>query len=270
MRLEPDGERMIVEHYRGSASDYLIFLFHDVSYRFAAPQVAGGDVLDLGCGSGYGSAMLAREAKSVIGVDVSAAAIEHARERYGCQNTTFRQISPTEGLPFESGTFDSAVCFQVIEHVQDDRRFVAEIARVLRPGGLAILATPDRSTRLLPGQKPWNRWHIREYSATRLRRLLAAEFADVSVQYMSGAEGVIDIELARASRLKWLTMPFTVPVIPEPVRFWALSTLRRLQDARRPKAPAAQNYGFSVDDLWIGDSPARSVNLVALARTAAS
>jgi SAM-dependent methyltransferase len=266
MRLEPDGERMVVELYHDTPSDYLIYLFHEVSYRFAMPLVAGRDVLDLGCGSGYGSAMLAEAAARVVGVDVSAAAVEHARTRFSRGNTTYRQISPDGGLPFEDREFDCVVCFQVIEHVKDDRRFVSEIARVLRPGGVAILATPDRSTRLLPGQKPWNRWHLREYSAAGLSHVLTTAFQDVSMRYMSGAPGVIDIELRRAARLRWLTIPFTLPIVPEALRFWGLSALRRLNERRKAKAALSTDFGFNAGDLWIGEEAARSVNLVAVAR----
>lgn len=267
MKLEPDGERMVVEHYHGSASDYLIYQFHLVSYRFAYDIVCGGDVLDLGCGSGYGSALLAEGAKSVVGVDVSAAAIDYARDRHSRSNIAYRQISPDAPLPFENASFDSVVCFQVIEHVRNDCWFVSEIARVLKPGGIAIIATPDRSTRLLPGQKPWNRWHVKEYSAGGLSRVLKTSFDEVSMQFMSGTSGVIDIEIRRSTRLKWLTLPFTVPIIPEWLRFLGLSSLRRLQDAARPqRLKQKEDFGFTSDDLWIGRSPSKSVNLIALAR----
>jgi SAM-dependent methyltransferase len=267
MKLEPDGERMIVEHYRSSASDYLIYLFHEVSYRFAQPFAAGRDVLDLGCGSGYGTAMLAEQARSVVGVDVSTAAISHAQTSYSRPNASFRSIAPDERLPFETASFDTVICFQVIEHVGNEDQFVSEIFRVLRPEGVAVLATPDRSTRLFPGQKPWNRWHLREYSDESLHRLLAKQFPDVTIQFMSGAEDIIAVELDRCRRLKWMTLPFTAPFVPEPLRVAGLSGLRWLKDTLTSRPPAEPaDFSFTVEDLWIGPSPQGSTNLVAVAR----
>jgi SAM-dependent methyltransferase len=263
MQLEPDGERMVVEYYKRSASDYLIYLFHEVGYRFAQARVKGADVLDLGCGSGYGSAMLAEVAGHVTGADVSPSAVAHARREFSRPNLTFTELPATSGLPFEDQRFDAVVCFQVIEHVADDRHFVREIARVLRPGGVAILATPDRSTRLFAWQKPWNRWHLREYSGAGLEGLLKSAFGEVEMLFMSGTPSVIEIELKRCRRLRWATIPFTLPALPHRLRFWGLSLLRLLSAKTSNSEPAAFNFGL--EDLSIGKNPARSVNLLAVA-----
>ena len=265
MQLEPDGERMVVEYYRRSPNDYLIYIFHEVSYRFAQARVAGAKVLDLGCGSGYGSKMLAEVAGHVTGADVSANAVAHARREFSRPNLEFAELPAAGGLPFEDQSFDAVVCFQVIEHVPDDRHFVREIARVLRPGGVAILATPDRSTRLFSWQKPWNRWHLREYSAARLENVLRSAFGETEMFFMSGTPSVIELELKRCRRLKWATIPFTLPGLPDALRFRGLSFLRSLS-SRMSGGGEQPTFGFGPEDLSIGKDPAMSVNLLAVAR----
>lgn len=269
MDLEPDSERMVVEHYRSSPGEYLIYLFHEATYRHALPAARDADVLDLGCGSGYGSAMLAEVAKSVVGVDVSGAAVAYAREHYGRANARFETIAPHGALPFRDGQFDLVTCFQVIEHVADPAAFVRELARVLKRGGTAIVATPDRATRLLPGQRPWNRWHLVEYSGVTLERLLRTAFGAVEMRYMSGRDDVIELELARCRTVRWAALPFTFPGAPETWRQAGLALLHRLRPRAAPAAAtgaALRDFGFGVDDLAISESPARSVNLVATAR----
>jgi SAM-dependent methyltransferase len=264
--LEPDGERMVVEYYQSSPEEYLIYLFHEASYRFAQNLVKGS-VLDLGCGSGYGTAMLSRTAQRVVGADVSLKALEHARKEFGRNGVEFFQLSEDLGLPFADREFDAVVCFQVIEHVRDHERFAAEIARVLKPHGLAILATPDRSTRLFSWQKPWNRWHLREYSAETLSGVLSPFFNSVEMRFMSGTPEVIDLELARCRRTKWATIPFTLPVIPEWARFLGLSMLRAIRRKPASTSPSVEaSYSFGVEDISINSLPMNSVNLVAVAR----
>ena len=174
MQLEPTGERLVVEHYKSSPEDYVIYLMHQVSYRFAKPLVRGKRVLDLGCGSGYGSAELAKVATEVHAVDVAEDVVAYAREHYKRENLTYTRIDPETPLPFADGAFDAVISFQVFEHVVDVRHHLSEVRRVLAPGGQLVLATPDRSTRLLPLQRPWNRWHVKEYGARALRAALAS------------------------------------------------------------------------------------------------
>jgi SAM-dependent methyltransferase len=99
-------------------------------------------VLDLGCGEGYGSALLSRDALEVVGFDYSPAAISHATQTYGSRNLRF-ECGDARSLNFDSGQFDVVACFELIEHIQDDQTLLAAAARVLRPGGRLILSTPN-------------------------------------------------------------------------------------------------------------------------------
>lgn len=265
MQLEPTGERMIMDQYKSSPEDYVIYLLHIATYRFAEQYTRGKQVLDYGCGSGYGSAQIADSAASVIAVDVASDAVEYARAAHQKPGLDFQQVSPDGALPFSDGAFDVVLSFQVFEHVRNTSNYLREIRRVLKPGGLLILVTPDRSTRLLPGQRPWNRWHLHEYGSAELRNLLAPVFKDVQMMGMGGRPDFINVEIKRCAKLKWMTFPMTLPVLPDSLRVGLLNILHKLRGERGGK-PAETDFGFSVDDVVIGENVTPSVNLVALAR----
>jgi SAM-dependent methyltransferase len=264
MNLEPTGERMVLEHYKSSPEDFVIYLMHEATYRFAAAYTAGKRVLDYGCGSGYGSAFIADGAASVVGVDVADDAIRYARATFARANLDFRTIDPSAPLPFPDGSFDVVLSFQVFEHVTDTDHYLREVRRVLTPNGRLVLATPDRSTRLLPAQRPWNRWHVHEYDRRGLRDVLARHFNDVQVLGMGGTPEVIGIELRRCRRIKWLSLPFTLPFLPDRWRVHALNAVHRVRGAEA-RTGQARDYPFGVEDIRIAADARPSLNLVALA-----
>ena len=265
MELEPSGERMILEAYQSSPEDHLIYLMHLATYRFALPYTVGKRVLDYGCGSGYGSSMIAESAVSVIGVDVAEDAVAYATRHFANDKLGFQRVSPDSALPFDDGAFDTVLSFQVFEHVEHESRYLSEIARVLAPGGTLVLATPDRSTRLLPLQQPWNRWHLREYSEASLRRRLERNFRSVEVMGMGGEKAVLGIELKRCARLKWMTLPMTLPIYPRALRVGMLNLVHRLR-GRPPSTSVPTDFGFDESAIRIGHGISPSVNLIAVAR----
>lgn len=277
MNLEPTSERMFEEYRASSPQSYLIYLFHIATYDYVRELVRGKDVLDFGCGTGYGTARLGDHCAKIVGIDISGEAIEHAVGKYRRDNLTFLKIAPVEErpLPFHDESFDVVLSFQVIEHVRDVTAYLTEIRRVLRPGGLLVVATPDRSSRLLPLQKPWNMWHLREYSESALRGLIGTQFANVTVKKMGGRPDVIAIEARRTRWLRWALLPLTLPFLPDPLR---ISSLRFAQQKGRRLSPAlgrrltqtrsdaarADGFGFDVADLRISDHEDPSVNLIAM------
>lgn len=264
MKLEPTGERMIVEHYKSSIEDYVIYLMHVATYRFAEPFARNKRVLDYGCGSGYGAAQMAKVASSVDAVDVADDAIAHAREQFPRANLRFHTIDPSAPLPFADESFDTVLSFQVFEHVTNVDHYLGEIRRVLIPGGTLVLVTPDRSARLLPLQRPWNRWHVREYSVRSLTSTMQRAFPDVQMQSMSGRRDVIDVELRRSRKLKWLMLPFTLPLLPDSARVGLLNIIHSLRG--RPEAKSvALEFDFDDSVIQIGSGLTPSVNLVAVA-----
>lgn len=266
MELEPTGERMIMQEYKSSPQDYLIYLLHIATYRFAEAYTQGKRVLDYGCGSGYGSAQVSRTAASVVAVDVAEEAVAYASSHFSHPNLSFQRVDPNRPLPFADASFDTVLSFQVFEHVADTGRYLAEIRRVLVPGGTLVLVTPDRSTRLLPGQKPWNRWHLHEYSKAELVAKISPLFDSLEVMGMTARADMIDVEIRRCTKLKWLSLPFTFPGIPDRWRVAALNQVHRLRGSRGGEAVESE-FGFSVDDIHIGADASPSVNLVAIART---
>jgi SAM-dependent methyltransferase len=272
VELESSGERLIEDAYLRSPEAYLIYVMHIAAYRFAERMCEGKAVLDLGCGTGYGSARIARVAASVHGVDVDEDAVRFASTRHVESNLVYSPISPSAPLPFRDESFDVVLSFQVIEHVDDDRRYLREANRVLRTGGTLIVVTPDRRHRLLPGQRPWNRWHVREYSARQLARKISAAF-DLEQSLRMGAPWEIArMEIRRYRKTMWLTLPFTLPFIPDALRRKLLDFLHSLRSppprVRADDAPASRSFGFDENALVIDANPPNSLNLVMVATKA--
>ena len=265
IKLEPTGERMIMEEYHACAEDHLIYVMHMSSYKFARHYTEGKRVLDFGCGSGYGSASIAETARSVQAVDVAQDAVDYAKANFSRPNLFFTRIAPDAQIPFADESFDVVLSFQVFEHVKNTNFYLHEVRRVLVPGGRLILITPDRSTRLLPLQQPWDRWHLREYSQGELRRILRGFFPQSEVMGMSGRPDVIDLEIRRCRRIKWLTLFCTLPLTPHTLRVAALNTIHRYR-GRGGTAKPSRAYDFSEDDIYIAPNAAPSVNIVCVCK----
>ena len=153
-----------------------IWIEHWHRYHFARRWVEGRAVLDVACGEGYGSALLAKSAASVVGVDVAPEAIAHARAAYAsCRNIRFEQ-APCTQLPLPDASIDVVVSFETIEHIDGQELFLREIARVLRPGGLLILSCPNR-LEYRDRRGFVNPFHVKELYRDELAALLAPKFA---------------------------------------------------------------------------------------------
>jgi 2-polyprenyl-3-methyl-5-hydroxy-6-metoxy-1,4-benzoquinol methylase len=174
--LELTGERTLPDV---PAENYW-FRRHLAVYEWIAERVAGGRVLDLACGEGYGSDVLAQSAREVVGLDANPEAHEHARLRYRRPGLRFeRGMVETFGEP---GGYDAVVFLQTIEHVQDPAAVLEHIRALLSPGGVAYVSTPNVLTLAPRGaERSGNPWHIKEYRAEEFRELCAAAFAHVEL-----------------------------------------------------------------------------------------
>jgi SAM-dependent methyltransferase len=183
------------------------FRRHEVVYRQLAPRCAGRDVLEAGCGEGYGADLIAGFARHVLAADYDEAAVAHVRARYPAVEVLQANLAE---LPLPDASVDVVVNFQVIEHLWDQAQFVAECARVLRPSGLLMVSTPNRIT-FSPGRDtPVNPFHTRELNAAELTELLVdGGFGAVSLsglfhgprlREMDARHGgsIIDAQIARA------------------------------------------------------------------------
>lgn len=265
--IEMDGERVIESEYRKSLGGQVIHAMHLATYDFARPYCVAKSVLDLGCGSGYGTARIADGASDVTGVDVSAGAVAYANQRYQARNLSFQTIRAEARLPFYDQNFDTVLSFQVIEHVRDARRYLEEAKRVLRPGGRLVLVTPDRRLRLLPGQRPWNRWHLHEYSQRSLVKLVEEVLEVEAVFGMGVSDEMARIELGRYRRTKWMTLPVTLPFIPEKLRRKGLDLLHAVAGRlSRPVPSGSVEQVFDESQVRFSSRERRSLNVAVVAR----
>src|SRR6201997_1610428 len=183
------------------------FRRHEVVYQQLAQHCAGRDVLEAGCGEGYGADLISRVARRVIALDYDEATVAHVRARYPRVEVIHGNLVE---LPLPDQSVDVGVNFQVIEHLWDQPQFVGECFRVLRPSGLLMVSTPNRIT-FSPGRDtPVNPFHTRELNADELTELLIdGGFSDVSIsglfhgprlREMDARHGgsIIDAQIARA------------------------------------------------------------------------
>lgn len=147
------------------------FQRHLVVYRWIAERVVGRRVVDLACGEGYGSDVLAQTAATVVGVDANPEAHEHARLRYRSANLHFER----DLVERWNGEVEDVVFLQTIEHVQDPGALLDRLVGMLGPGGALYLSTPNVLTLAPAGaQRSANPWHVREYRPAELAGLLAS------------------------------------------------------------------------------------------------
>ena len=151
--------------------------FHLAFYRYAALRAKGADVLDIGCGYGYGSHLLSKTARSVTGIDFHPPAIAFAKEQYLVPNLSYREHDANLPLPFEDGSFDLIVSSEVIEHMHKQNELIEEIARVGRPGGHVIIKTPNIVND--PGGQNPHHEHI--FSLKEFRDLMTSVFPQTEV-----------------------------------------------------------------------------------------
>ncbi len=143
---------------------------HHAAYAFARARAAGRQVLDFGCGSGYGAAELAEVARSVVGVDRFIPAPSDRR-----RSVSYVQAD-LERAPLSSSHFDLVVSFQVIEHLVDPDRYLGAIAGSLKPEGQALISTPN----LLQSDCE-NPFHVHEYAPGELADCLREYFDEVEM-----------------------------------------------------------------------------------------
>ncbi|MEA2458766.1 MAG: hypothetical protein QOC95_1738 [Thermoleophilaceae bacterium] len=150
---------------------------HLVVYRWIADRCRGLDVVDLACGEGYGTHVLAGRAARVTGVDANPEAHDHARLKYTRPGVRFvRDLVETFSEPC-----DAVVFLQTIEHVQNPGEILDHLRSMLRPGGVAFVSTPNVLTLAPDGEKSGNPWHVKEYRAEEFRELCEGSFDQVEM-----------------------------------------------------------------------------------------
>ena len=154
-----------------------IRLEHVHRYAAVLDLTADKHVLDIASGEGYGSFMISESAKTVVGVDIAEDAIRHASTTYKKGNLKFSVGSATQ-LNFAAESFDVVVSFETLEHLAEHELMVSEIRRVLKPGGIFILSTPNRPVYSKNGAFK-NEFHIKELDFIEFHGLLTNFFPKV-------------------------------------------------------------------------------------------
>ena len=248
---------------------------HLATYNFALKYVKNKRVLDFGCGAGYGSQVLAREAASVVAVDISPEAIEYAIKTYPNNNLEFKEL--TEFISMDE-KFDVITSFQVIEHVTKVNDYITKLKNKLKPGGLLIISTPDRSDRLFNIiQKPWNIFHIREYSDVSLQRFLKKYFHDTNILKITSHQDFVKHEILRRKKQRLITLPCTLFFYPNFLRIgllksqaWLFKKLKQILKGNdhlsSSEIPDHSFLNYTVEDIQISECPQTSTDLIAVCR----
>jgi SAM-dependent methyltransferase len=212
--LDLDGERTLPD----VPEENYWFRRHLVVYEWIARRIVARRVVDMACGEGYGADLLARSARTVVGVEANPDAFEHARLRYRRPNLRFVRAM----VETHAERCDAVVCLQTIEHLHDPGAVLAHFRTMLAPGGVAYVSTPNVLTLAPPGaERSGNPWHLREYRPEEFRELCAAHFGTVELLGLFHARKLAAHQVA-LDRLGWdaiharlrLTRPFYDRFVP--------------------------------------------------------
>ncbi len=231
------------------------------AYVVSKPYVHG-DVLEVGCGEGRGVGALLAQARSFTAVDKITALIDKLKMRFPSGRFISMNIPPLRGLP--DNAYDCVVSFQVIEHIQDDVLFLKEIHRVLKPGGIALLTTPNRKMSLSR-----NPWHIREYLPAELKALAENFFSDVQVKGITGNEKVMAYyeqnkkSVSRITRFDFFDLQYRLPaaILRIPYEILNRWNRNRLQSKDRHLVMDIRH-----EDYIVTDDASNALDLLLIAR----
>lgn len=142
---DPSGERFAMS----GPVPWSEVQYHLSRYQFAAGYAQGKNVLDVACGTGYGTCLLSQVSSHVIGADISLESLSSARRRYRNANLHYVCLD-AQAFPFKEGSFEAVISLETVEHLVEPRGFLEECVRVLRPGGVLVLSTPNRDSHFWP------------------------------------------------------------------------------------------------------------------------
>ena len=155
------------------------------AYEYARPLIKGKKVADIGCGNAYGTALMAADAASIVGVDYDQQTLDENRARYkNLANLSFERAT-VPPIPFPDNSFDVVTTFQFIEHIHQRREFMIECLRILKPGGTVIITTPNIKRSLAR-----NPYHIHEYTFAEMQTEAGSVTPQFDLQGLNGNEAV--------------------------------------------------------------------------------
>jgi SAM-dependent methyltransferase len=234
-------------------------LRHRAAYQEAirlAGELGARSVLEMGSGTGYGAAELAAALPSVVAVDRVAPLAS------GRSSTARFLRADLEAMPLRPGVFDLVVSFQVIEHLSDPRRFLDALAGHLKPTGIALVTTPNRSSS--DGENPF---HVHEYEAAELRALLETRFESVVMQGVSARGDALRYHQKRLARIRRIVRIDPLGLrrrIPRAVVEWLFARLAIV--VRRGIARDDDLSAIRLEDFPIEPAHPDSLDLLAVCR----
>lgn len=155
------------------------------AYEYVIPLIHDKEVLDLGCGLAYGTSIMAKSAKTLVGVDYDAEVIKHNTQKYASIPQLSFKASSLPPIPFPDNTFDFVTAFQFIEHLHERRRLIEEIARVLKPGGTMLITTPN-----ILKSNARNPFHVHEYTFPEMQQEVGSVFKQFTLKGLKGNDKV--------------------------------------------------------------------------------
>jgi SAM-dependent methyltransferase len=250
-RVAPESHRNLAE--------YLLFRRHRFAYDEAFSRLpVDAVVADVGCGYGYALEMLAGKARQVYAIDAAETALRCLPDLPNVQKVR----AFADAIPLESESVDCVVAFQLLEHLPAGRVAPAlhEFLRILRPGGRVLATTPNARWRLFPGQRPWNPYHVLEYTAEDLAGLCRASFGhDWRLRSVVGRSGAQAIEIARVA-------PNRMQHHPRGLRrrlskLWTYYGPARVAQWRKRGTVAVADAHRGMDWFEFSDDPAKGLDL---------
>lgn len=243
-----------------------IYHLHHSRYRFAAGLAKSRRVLDVACGTGYGTAEIAAGARRVTAIDLSPATLRDAAATYNSARTDFAAMNAVD-LALAAGSFDLVVAFEMIEHMADPDRCLQELHRVLEPGGTLIISAPNRAVHSPGRQSPLHRWHYFEPTVDEFRRLLTEGGFTIDQLLGQHANTRIGTTLAESKRNSLVVAAvrigqFALPKMPPFLQRLTLRTIRSRRFLWRllPSYQPADEGDISFSP----ESPESAMNLVAV------
>ena len=228
------------------------------AYYLAIDEVKG-DLLEIGCGEGRGVHLFKDKVSSFTGIDKIQEVVDNLTHQYPEAKFQQANIPP---LPFADEQFDSVISFQVIEHIKDDKKYLEEIARVLKQGGKALLTTPNIKKSLSR-----NPWHIREYTADQLESLCKPYFAEVKMLGVAGNDKVMEYytqnkaSVEKLMRFDVLNLQYHLPAFMLKIPYEFMNRLNRnkLQDNDDSLVASIHH-----EDYLLSENAAASLDLFAV------
>jgi len=233
--LENDYERMVPEFHRQT----LTYAEHISRYMSAQDIVTGKVVLDIASGSGYGTQLLGETAQYVYGVDVNERSVTYAQANYARDNVEYK-VGDGEKIPLPDNSVDVVITLETIEHIEDYKKFLDEVDRVLRPDGLAIVSTPN-DLEFAEG----NHFHLHEFQYQELKDLLKEhydyidsyfqatwKYVSIGTQEMFESEGLVDAP----------TISYSAKKPEQYLYFYLLCSKRKIVEIVKPVGLLGEHY----------------------------